>query len=359
MKPIIPIMAVCLLILAIPSAYAMSYQGSASLTSEGIDSSCVCLNLFLKDGDEYTSLPSDALFSEKIGVTKSNTNRYSANVTNYLLTSENLYLMASSDCTFSWDYILSLGSTYNVTVTARLNGTALAKDTGTALAGNTYVPFALYATGTYAQSTSMPELGLSVTLTATDLSDGVYSQGSLTAVRLLATSSASVLEIMKENNDELVTSGGYTFTETTSTNHGNNYPAVGIRNDDNYQNGISDRNGQIDVEITIPQGPDFVIYLRTSGSNTFTINMSKGDEVLLSGTVTFNAGGYGTSGYYLSSHSYDGSSSGYFYASLNNVNTYNAWMSGNTSDITLTITTEDGQSASRNLKMDIVFKKES
>ena len=358
MRPIIPIMTVCLLMLAVPVGCAVSYQGSASLTSEGIDSSCVCLNLFLKDGDEYTSLPSDSLFSEKIGVTKSNTNRYSANVTNHLLTSENLYLMASSDCTFSWDYALSLGSTYNVTVTARLNGTALARDTGTALAGGTYVPFALYASGSYAQSTSMPVLGLSVTLTATSLSDGVYSQGSLTAVRLLATSSASVLEIMEENNDELVTSGGYTFTESTSANHGNNYPAVGIRNDDNNQNGISDSNGQIDVEITIPQGPDFVIYLRTSGNNTFNILMKKGDETLLSGTVTFNAG-FGTSGYYLSSYSYDGSSSGYFYSSLNNVNTYNAWMTGDTSDISLIITTEDGQSASRNLKMDIVFKKES
>lgn len=358
MKAIIPVIAVCVLIMATPVGFAMSYQGSASLSCDEVDSSCVCLNLYTKDGDEYTSLPSEGLFSEKIGVIKSNTNRYSANVTNQRLTPENLYVLASKDCMFSWNCVRSLGSTYNVTVTARLDGTALAQDTQTSVVGGVYTPFALYVTGNYPQNRSMPVLGLSLTLTATDQSDGVYSQGSLTAVRLLATSSASVLEIMEENNDELVTSGGYTFTETTSTNHGNNYPAVGIRNDDNNQNGISDRNGQIDVEITIPQGPDFVIYLRTSGSNTFTINMSKGDEVLLSGTVTFNAG-YGTSGYYLSSHSYDGSSSGYFYASLNNVNMYNAWMSGDTSDITLTITTEDGQSASRNLKMDIVFKKES
>lgn len=358
MRPIIPIMTVCLLMLAVPIGCAVSYQGSASLTSEGIDSSCVCLNLFLKDGDEYTSLPSESFFSEKIGVTKSNTNRYSASVTNQLLTSDALYVRASSDCTFSWSYSLSAESTYSVTLTAKLDGTSVATGTGVSLSGDTYVPFGLYATGSYAQSTNMPVLGISVTLTATSLSDGTYSQGSLTAVRLKATSSSSVLEIMEENNDELVTSGGYTFTESTSTNHGNNYPAVGIRNDGNNQNGISDRNGQIDVEITIPQGPDFVIYLRTSGSNTFTILMQKGGEVLLSGTVTFNSG-FGTSGYYLSSYSYDGSSSGYFYSSLNNVNTYNAWMSGDTSDISLTITTEDGQSASRNLKMDIVFKKES
>ena len=358
MRPIIPILAVCIIVLAMPVGLAYAYSGSAELSVDEVGSSCVCLNLYTKDGDEYTSLPSEGLFSEKIGVTKSNTNRYSANVTNQRLTPENLYVMATEDCMFSWDCVRSLGSTYNVTVTARLNGTALAQGTQTSMVGGSYIPFALYVSGNYPQSTSMPVLGLSLTLTATDLSEGVYSQGSLTAVRLLATSSASVLEIMEENNDELVTSGGYTFTETTSTNHGNNYPAVGIRNDDNNQNGISDRNGQIDVEITIPQGPDFVIYLRTSGSNTFTINMTKSGEVLLSGTVTFKAG-YGTSGYYLSSHSYDGSSSGYFYASLNNVNTYNAWMSGDTSDISLTITTEDGQSASRNLKMDIVFKKES
>ena len=173
-----------------------------------------------------------------------------------------------------------------------------------------------------------------------------------------ATSSATVLEIMEDNNPDIVASEDYQFTTTTSTNHGNNYPAVGLQNDNNNQGGIADNSGNIDVQITIPAGPQFVLYLRTSGSNTFLLTMSKGSEILVSGTVTFNSG-YGTSGYYLSSKSYDGSSSGYFYSSLNNVNSYDAWMSGDSSDISIVIVTEDGQSASRNLKMDIVFKKET
>ena len=131
-----------------------------------------------------------------------------------------------------------------------------------------------------------------------------------------------------------------------------------MANEDNSRGGIADGDGNIDLNLTIPKGYAFVLYLRTTGSNTFQLTMYKGTEVVISGTVTFNAGGYLASGYYLSSKSYDGSSSGYFYSSINNVNTYDAWMSGSTEDYSLVITTQDGQSASQTLKMDIVFKKD-
>lgn len=334
----------------VPVGFAWDYSGQASASYGSSDGACIFVETYTYDGGEYTE--SDILVN-KAGVTKTG-NTYTLSADSELLTPSNLYI-----------YIHSIGYNGSVVVSCDLSvagvGSCSAALDGSALTERTvsqgYHSFAVYFSGSYSGNT-MPQSDVTVTVSVSAIStQGAYTHGS-DAVRLKATSAATVLEIMEESNPEIVSSEDYTFSSTTSTNHGNNYPAVGVQNENNNQNGIADNQGNIDVQITVPAGPSFVLYLRTSGSNTFQLTMSKGSEILVSGTVTFNSG-IGTSGYYLSSHSSDGSSSGYFYSSLNAVNSNNAWMSGDSQDISIVILTEDGQSASRNLKMDIVFKKES
>lgn len=349
MKNIIPIMVV-FAILLVPTGFAVAYNGTAVTSCGSLDGSCIVVESYIRDGDDYISSP---ILTEKALVTKNNNNTYTMSASNVELTPADLYLKVSG---IGYDGSVTLSCTATVTgigsCTFTLDGTSFTSRT----VSQGYHGFSVLYTGSYNGST-MPESEVELTISATASSVGSMINGS-DALRLKASSASSVLEIMEDNNPDIVASDDYQFSTTTSTNHGNNYPAVGIQNENNNQGGISDNSGNIDVEITVPAGPQFVLYLRTSGSNTFQLTMSKGGEVLISGTVTFNSG-IGTSGYYLSSYSYDGSSSGYFYSSINNVNTYNAWMSGDSDDISIVIVTEDGQSASRNLKMDIVFKKET
>ena len=167
-------------------------------------------------------------------------------------------------------------------------------------------------------------------------------------------SSDDAVNNMLDSNPEFGTEDSdYNMSTTPAGTHGGN-PAVSIYNENNNNHGISDGHGNIDLDFVVPQGASFVIYLTTSGNNTFRIHMERAGQVILDGTVTFNSG-YQSMSYYLSSKSYDGSSSGYFYSSLSDVNRYDAWMTGSTAEISVNIYTDDGQSASNNLKMDIVF----
>lgn len=348
MKRIIPIL-LAVMVLSIPVGYALSYTGSAECSAGPSDGSCIIVESCVRDGDIYT--PS-GVFTEKATVSKSN-NLYTMSATDVLLTPSSLYL-----------HIYGIGIDEDITVSALADVTGVGSCTvsldDTVLSSDRTVPqgyhkLAVTYSGTYSGA-SMPTAEISLSVYATVSSTGSYvtlSEG----LRLKADSPSSVLEILEDSNPEIVASEDYGFSTNTSVNHGNNYPAANIANENNNRGGISDNQGNIDLEITIPSGPAFVLYLRTSGNNTFQLTMTKGDQVLVSGTVTFNSG-IGTSGYYLSSHSSDGSSSGYFYSSINNVNTYNAWMNGDSEDIKIRIVTEDGQEASRNLKMDIVFRKE-
>lgn len=335
----------------IPIAYAMSYEASAYTNTGSAEGVILTIEpSVLSDGGYIPS----AILTEKAGVTKSG-NTYSLSASSVNLTPADLYLN-----------VLATGHDGNVSVscdisvngvgscTAYLDGSALSSERTVAQG---YHSFRVAFSGSYSGRT-MPQCDVSLSVTASYLSAGT-SAGTESAVRLKATSSDSVLEILEDSNPDLIEpDSDYSFSSTPTVNHGNNYPAVNISNDGNGQGGISDNQGNIDVEIHIPSGPSFVMYLRTSGNNTFQLTMTRGSEVLVSGTVTFNSG-IGTAGYYLSSVSSDGSSSGYFYSSLTAVNNADAWMSGNGDDINIIILTEDGQSASRNLKMDIVFKKES
>lgn len=339
---------VTLMVSAVPFAFAMSYQGSASAECGESEGTILTVEPCVLSGGLYVH---SHIFTDKAGVIK-NGNNYSLSASSVQLTPNDLYLHVyaigyDGDVDVSCD--LSVSGVGSCTVS--LDGSALV---GTRTVSQGYHSFEVMYTGSYSGS-SMPVSDVSLTVHASFLSDGASVEGA-SAVRLKATSSASVLEILEDSNPDL--DEDYNFSTNTSVNHGNNYPATNISNENNAQGGISDNQGNIDVEIHIPSGPSFVMYLRTSGNNTFQLTMTRGTEVLVSGTVTFNSG-VGTSGYYLSSISSDGSSSGYFYSSLNAVNSANAWMSGDGEEINIVIVTEDGQSASRNLKMDIVFKKES
>ena len=348
MRKAIPVLIVCAIVLT-PCAYALDYVGGASVSCGSSDGSCIFVESYVYENGDYAESP---ILLEKAGVTKTG-NTYTLSANSVRLSPSDLYLYIHSvgydgdvvvSCSFS---IVGVGS-----CSATLDGTTLTERT----VSMGYHSFAVFFSGSYSGN-AMPESEITVEISVSAVSTGAYLCSS-DGVRLKATSAATVLEIMEESNPEIVSSEDYTFSSTTSTNHGNNYPAVGVQNEYNNQNGIADNQGNIDVQITVPAGPSFVLYLRTSGNNTFQLTMSKGSEILVSGTVTFNSG-IGTSGYYLSSHSSDGSSSGYFYSSINAVNNNNAWMSGDSQDISIVILTGDGQSASRNLKMDIVFKKET
>lgn len=353
MKNAVPIIMLAVILL-VPTGFAITYSGDAVVSVGSAEASCILIEPCVMDGSDYVY---SEIITEKVGITKNENNgRYSLSASSTPLTPSGLFL-----------HIYGAGTEEDVTVVCNVSvtgvGSCVAMMDDSTLTEREHVSqgyhsFSLLYSGTY-NATSMPSVIISMEITAMSMSEGTVIRDS-SAVRLKATSSSTVLEILNESNPEIVASDDYSFSSTTSTNHGNNYPSVGVHNDHNNQGGISDNEGQIDVEIIIPSGPSFVLYLRTSGTNTFHLTMTKGTEILVSGTVTFNAGGiFSTSGYYLSSVSADGSSSGYFYSSLNNVTSHNAWMSGDSDDIHLSITTEDGQSASRNLKMDIVFKKES
>lgn len=167
-------------------------------------------------------------------------------------------------------------------------------------------------------------------------------------------SSNDAITNMLESNPEFGTGNSdYNMSTTPAGTHGTN-PAVNISNGSNNNGGISDGQGNISLDFVVPQGASFVIYLTSYGNSTFRIHMERAGEVLLDGTVTFNSG-FGSMSYYLSSKSYNNTSSGYFYSSLSDIDRYDAWMTGSTAEITVNIYTDNGQSASNYLKMDIVF----
>lgn len=348
----LPIIAT-LMVLAfmMPIGYAVSYNGSAVLDDGAAVAETLSVGTYSLEDGAYTPSP---VGISPVTVTKNTNGTYTLNETNTQISS-GYYVGIFGDCpacSVECDSGL-VTDIPSASVSVTINGRS---DFPITLNTGSYYSIVMTITAAYSGST-YPTLDLSPVITVSSLSEGDCHQISTTALRLKVTNASSVVEIIENSNEELVDAGGYDVSTNTSVNHGNNYPAVNLANDSNANGGISDNSGQIDMTLVIPKGYSFVIYLRTTGSNTFSLTMMKGSEEVISGTVTFNSGG-GAAGYYLSSVSYDGSSSGYFYSSINNVNRYNAWMSGDTEDYSIIITTEDGQSASRNLKMDLVFQKD-
>lgn len=352
MNRLVPII-VALSMFAIPVGYAISYTGEA-VTDGEVSATCLSLGAYTGNGSDYEI--AENILTEKVPVTKTGAT-YSANPSSYPLT-QNTYIRVygTDSASLSWSADIT-GDFSSSSLSVAVDSVPLAQGSSVSVSDG-YHSVSVSYTGSYS-GTVMPSLNIDLEFSASTVCHGSYV-GSSDCVRLKATSAGTVQEILVENNEELVTDGGYTISTTTSTSHGNDYPAVGLRNDENTRNGISDNSGQIDVSISIPQGYLFVIYLRTTTgtSNTFDIVMKNGGETVLSGTVTFNSG-IGTTGRYLSEKSSDGSSTGFFYSTLAQVDTYEAWMSGDADDYTIEITTSDGESASRNLMMDLVFKKEN
>lgn len=351
MRPL-PIIAVLVAMsFVMPIGFAISYNGSAVLSDGPAVAETLSVGTYSLTDGEY--MPSPVGISP-VTVTKNTNGTYTLNE-NGTQVSSGFYVGIFGDCD-TCQVECDAGMTTDIpsaTVSLAIDGRT---DYPLTLAVGSYYPLTMTVTASYNGNT-YPTLDLSPVIAVSSISEGSCHQASTTSLRLKITNASSVLEVIEESNEELISTGGYEVSTTTTVNHGNNYPAVNLANDSNTNGGISDNSGQIDMSLVIPKGYSFVIYLRTTGSNTFSLTMMKGSEEVISGTVTFNSG-IGASGYYLSSVSYDGSSSGYFYSSINNVNRYNAWMSGDTEDYSIIITTEDGQSASRTLKMDLVFQKD-
>lgn len=334
-----------------PIGYAISYNGSAVLEDGGAVAQTLSVGTYSLDSGVYSPSP---VGISPVTVTKNNNNTYTLNESATEISSG--YYVGifgdCSECTVDCDSGL-ITDVPSASVSVAINGRT---DFPITLGTGAYYTIRMTVSVSYTGAT-YPTMDLSPVITVSSISEGACQQVSTTALRLKITNASSVVEVIENSNEELVDAGGYEVSTNTSTNHGNNYPAVNLANDSNPNGGISDNSGQIDLDLVIPKGYSFVMYLRTTGNNTFQLTMMKGTEVVISGTVTFNSG-IGTSGYYLSSVSYDGTSSGYFYSSINNVNRYDAWMSGDVEDYSIKITTEDGQSASRTLKMDLVFQKD-
>ena len=193
-----------------------------------------------------------------------------------------------------------------------------------------------------------------ITIDATYTGCSAINAGSVSAI---ATPEEAVQQMGDVNPTFNTDESDYNMTDNTAGNHGNN-PAVNISNENNPRNppGISDARGEISVDIVIPQGAEFVLYLKNESNteNKFYITMTRNgeSEPFLQGTATFN----GNNSKYLSAYSYDGSSHGYFYSTIAEVNNYEAWMYGNASDITININTDGDLSASTSLRLDIVFR---
>ncbi|MBQ1293247.1 MAG: hypothetical protein IIY21_04370 [Clostridiales bacterium] len=342
------LLALCL---TIPTGFALSYDGSAVLQDGSVSAETLSVGVYSYDGDVYT--PTVAGITSSLTVTKTGST-YSLNVTDEPVLSGYFIKISgnATECTLNCDTVMDTDIS-NVSAKVYVDGSSEYPRT---IQVGTYYPVSMSITASYTGNT-FPDLDISPRFTVSSIAHGSFQQESVTVLRLKITDPASVEEVIVNANEDLVDTGGYDVSTNTAGSHGNNYPAVNLSNEGNNRGGISDRNGQIDLDLTIPKGYTFVMYLSTTGSNTFHLKMMKGDTTVIEGTVTFNAG-IGTSGYYLSSKSYDGSSSGYFYSSINNVNQYDAWMTGGTEDFSIEITTEDGESASRTLKMDLVFKKD-
>lgn len=350
MRPL-PIIAVLVaLSFVMPVGYAISYNGTATLGDGDAVAETLSVGTYSLADGVYSPSP---VGISPVTVTKNNNGTYTLNESGTQISS-GFYIGIFGDCeTCQVECDTGLVSDIpSATVSVAIDGRTAYPLT---LTVGSYYPLTMTVSASYTGN-SYPVLDVSPVITVSSLSEGNCHQVSTTALRLKVTNASSVVEIIENSNEELVDAGGYDVSTNTSVNHGNNYPAVNLANDSNTNGGISDNSGQIDMSLVIPKGYSFVIYLRTTGNNTFSLTMMKGSEEVISGTVTFNSG-FGATGYYLSSVSYDGSSSGYFYSSINNVNRYNAWMSGDTEDYSIIITTEDGQSASRTLKMDLVFQK--
>ena len=87
MRRLLPILFAVLL-LAIPSGYAIAYQGSASCLCESADGSCIIVESCVYDNGEY--VPSQ-IITEQAGVTKTG-NTYSLSANNVQISPDNLYL---------------------------------------------------------------------------------------------------------------------------------------------------------------------------------------------------------------------------------------------------------------------------
>ena len=270
MRPL-PIVAVFVaLSFVMPVGYAISYNGTATLDDGNAVAETLSVGTYSLTDGEYTPSP---VGISPVTVTKNTNGSYTLNESGTQISS-GFYIGIFGDCD-TCQVECDAGMTTDIpsaTVSVAIDGRTAYPLT---LTVGSYYPLTMTVSASYNGNT-YPTLDLSPVIAVSSLSEGSCHQASTTSLRLKITNASSVLEVIEESNEELVSTGGYEVSTSTTVNHGNNYPAVNLANDSNTNGGIADNSGQIDMSLVIPKGYSFVIYLRTTGNNTFSLTMMKG-----------------------------------------------------------------------------------
>ena len=156
------------------------------------------------------------------------------------------------------------------------------------------------------------------------------------------------IDVINTTNPDLGEQG-YELSEGTVSETG--YSSVSITSEG--QSGIADANGDIDLNLTIPSGVDFVFYMTNTRSNNAQITIHLLMKV---DGITVTDEDYILSGSYTSR--YISYKEPVWMYSINSVNQNDAWISGEYSNVTIEITGDDIDSR-RALTLELVFRNSS
>lgn len=355
-----------LALLTVPAVISPGYafSGTADGTSQSADAAYLRTGVYSYDSDTGTYVPAEK-YAFNYNNVRYQRSGYGSNITYSVndtvkLSKDNLFVRADGyniqgTCTFTPTVtVLQGGSSFTtLTFSFRLY------DGNTQLTDDGYGNYILDIGKEYGIELSMrivysgrtiPDLFIRADLMSSMLSDGLFLADSLEITHLKVHDNQSASEIIQEYNPSLGTwSSNYEVSDEPVGNHGD-YPAANISNVYSNNGGISNSNGQINLSLTIPQEARFVFYLQkdTSYNPQLTITIKRGTQTIMNGSFNMVSGSC-----YVSTVM-NPETSRYSYSSLELVNNYDAWISGDSADIQISISSYNGQ-ATRNLKMDIVF----
>lgn len=226
--------------------------------------------------------------------------------------------------------------------TATVSGGAASAITYTGLtlsAGSYSDPFSISIKKNSNGTISIKEYDVSIT--------AVYSNCNATNHGYITTTihgSDDAVSVITSNNPDLIDQG---YNVTTGSIEEEGYSSISITADG--QTGITDENGDIDLDLTIPSGVDFVFHL----TNTYADERIYVHITIKEGNTTRTNTNYNLNAQYTSRFvSYKDPIWMY---SIDEINSNNAWISGSSSDITISITGDDID-VMRDLRMELVFK---
>ena len=212
--------------------------------------------------------------------------------------------------------------------------------TGLTLSAGSYSdPFSISIKKNSNGTISIKEYDVSIT--------AVYSNCNATNHGYITTTihgSDDAVSVITSNNPDLIDQG---YNVTTGSIEEEGYSSISITADG--QTGITDENGDIDLDLTIPSGVDFVFHL----TNTYADERIYVHITIKEGNTTRTNTNYNLNAQYTSRFvSYKDPIWMY---SIDEINSNNAWISGSSSDITISITGDDID-VMRDLRMELVFK---